>query len=308
MKYLIFTLIFLLPLVSKSQTLAEKLGYSKTDRLLIVNCDDVGMCHAANLAAEEGMTKGNITSGSVMVPCPWFLEIVDRAKENPNLDLGVHLTQTAEWQYYRWGPVASSEKVKGLIDKQGYLCRSIEEIYQFATPEEALIESRAQIQKALDAGIPVTHIDSHMGTMQLHPEYAKMYLQLAVEFNLPVRMASPSTAEKMGQPNIRNEFAETGIVFTDYFIYEELQQYGDDVEGFWKEIIKNLKPGVTELFIHASVPGEEIQSITNSWKTRNAEYETFVHDKEIAQLLKDENIILIGYKPLFDLQRSGAKK
>ena len=189
-------------------------------------------------------------------------------------------------------------------DKQGYLCRSVEEIYQFATPEEALTEGRAQIQKALDAGIPVTHIDSHMGTLQYSPEYVEMYLKLAVEFDLPVRMASQSTTEAFGQPNIRKEFAENGIVFTDYFVYEELQNYGDDVKKFWKDIITNLKSGVTELFIHASVPSDEIKAITNSWKTRNAEYETFTHDKEITQLLKDENIILIGYKTLFELQRS----
>ncbi len=304
MKRTILSFIILLPFVIQAQTLAEKLGYSPNDRLLIVNCDDIAMCHAANLAAEEGMTKGNITSGSVMVPCPWFLEIADKAKENSKLDLGVHLTHTSEWKYYRWGSVANPKEVTGLLDNNGYLWRSVEEVYKNATPEQTLIEGRAQIQKALDAGIQITHIDSHMGTLQYAPEYVDVYLQLAVEFDLPVRMASQSTTEVMGQPHVRKKFTEKGIVFTDYFIYEELQNYDDNVEGFWTNIIKNLKPGVTELFIHASTPGDEIKAITNSWETRNAEYKLFVNDKKFSELIKTEKIILIGFQQLLKLQRS----
>ena len=299
--------LFLTMIVSfqlSAQSLAEKLGYSASDKLLIVNCDDVAMCHAANMAVLDGQKNGIMTSGSVMAPCPGFDELVKLAKENPGLDLGVHCTHTSEWKTYRWGSVAPEEKIKGLLDKDGYLWRTVEEVYQHANPMEAYREAKAQIQKALGAGLEITHIDSHMGTLQLSPPYVDAYLQLAVEFNLPVRMASQETLEAYGQPGTRKRFEDRGILFPDYLIYEELDNYTeDDIKTFWIGVIKNLKPGVTELYIHASVPDDELKSITDSWKTRNAEYELFTNDQEFRELIKNEGIILIGYKPIFELQR-----
>jgi chitin disaccharide deacetylase len=286
----------------RSQTLAEKLGYKPADRLLIINCDDVGMCHSANLAVIEGMETGLITSGSIMTPCPWFNEIADYSQRHPEKDFGVHLTHTAEWKFYRWGPVSSHELVKGLCDPDGFLWRSIEEVYAHSTPEESLTEGRAQIKKALAAGIPVTHIDSHMGTLQYKAEYLKVYIQLALEFNLPLRMAAQSTMESFGFPDLRNQFRDKGLVFTDYFVYDELKNY-QDVRSFWTDIIKKLKPGVTELFIHASKESEELKAITNSWAKRVQEASLFTSDPEFRKLIKDENIKLIGYRPLMELQK-----
>jgi predicted glycoside hydrolase/deacetylase ChbG (UPF0249 family) len=285
-----------------SQTLAERLGYKPTDRLLIINCDDVGMCHSANLAVIEGMETGLITSGTIMTPCPWFNEIADYARTHPEKDFGVHLTHTAEWKFYRWGAVAPCEMVKGLYDTEGFLWKSVEEVYAHATPEEALIEGRAQIKKVIDAGVPVTHIDSHMGTMQYKPEYLKAYIQLALEFNLPLRMAAQSTMESFGFPELRKQFKEKGLVFTDYFVYDEMENY-NNVKSFWASIIKNLKPGVTEIFIHASKASDELKAITNSWEKRVQEANLFTSDPEIRKLIKDENVILIGYRPLMELQR-----
>ncbi len=296
---LIFTVI---SSVCFSQTLAERLGYKSTDRLLIINCDDVGMCHSANLAVVEGMEKGLITSGTIMTPCPWFNEIAAYARNHPEKDFGVHLDYTSEWKYYRWGSVAPRDQVKGLYDDEDYLWESIEEVYAHSTPEEALTEARAQIKKALDAGIAVTHLDSHMGTLQYKPEYLNVYVQLALEFNLPLRMAAQSTMESFGFPELRKQFAGKGIVFGDYFIYDELENY-KDVKSFWTDIIKNLKPGVTELFIHASKESDELKAITNSWNVRTKEAAVFTSDPDIRKLIADEKIILIGYRPLMELQR-----
>jgi predicted glycoside hydrolase/deacetylase ChbG (UPF0249 family) len=288
-----------------SQTLAERLGYKSTDRLLIINCDDVGMCHSANLAVIDGMEKGLITSGTIMTPCPWFNEIAAYSRSHPEKDFGVHLDHTSEWKYYRWGSVAPRDQVKGLYDDEGYLWKSIEEVYTHSTPEEALTEARAQIKKALDAGIPVTHLDSHMGTLQYKPEYLAVYVQLALEFSLPLRMAAQSTMESFGFPELRKQFAGKGIVFGDYFIYDELENY-KDVKSFWTDIIKNLKPGVTELFIHASKESDELKAITNSWNVRTQEAMVFTSDPDIRKLIADEKIILIGYRPLMELQRKNA--
>jgi predicted glycoside hydrolase/deacetylase ChbG (UPF0249 family) len=290
-----------------SQTLAEKLGYKSTDKLLIINCDDVGMCHSANLAVIEGMEKGVISSGTIMTPCAWFSEIAAYSRSHPEKDFGVHLTHTCEWKSYRWGSVADRDLVKGLYDSTGYLWPGVNEVYAHATPQEALIEGRAQIKKAIDAGIPVTHIDSHMGTLQYSPEFLKVYIQLAMEFNLPLRMAAQSTMESFGFPEMRKQFADMGLVFTDYFVYDELKNY-KDVKAFWINIIKELKPGVTELYIHASKESDELKAITNSWKTRALEAETFTSDPDIRKLIADENIKVIGYRPLLELQRKNTKR
>lgn len=195
----------------------------------------------------------------------------------------------------------------GLIDPDGYLWQSVEQVYAHATPEQALIEGRAQIQRALAAGIDVTHLDSHMGTLQLEEKYVAVYLRLAKEFRLPVRMASQDTLAKSGYPQLRDKFESEGIVFPDYFVYEELKEEKKGVKDFWLNVVKNLKPGVTELYIHAALPTDELKAITGSWQTRSQEFEVFTHDTDMSQLVKDQGIILLGYRPLRDLQR-GEKR
>ncbi len=288
---------------AQTRSLAERLGYKPDDRVLIVNGDDAGMCHAANMATIQALEEGVMRTSTIMVPCPWFREIANYAKAHPDKDFGVHLCHTAEWRDYRWGPVADKQLVPGLVDPDGCLWHSVEEVYAHGTPEQALIEARAQIKRALAAGVDVTHIDSHMGTLQLHPDYVKVYLQLAVEFDLPVRMASQETLARNGHPEIRELFAAKGILFPDNFVYDELKDESKGVKEFWLNIVRNLKPGVTELYIHAGLPTEELKAITGSWHTRSEEFEVFTRDPEMRRLIADGEIKLIGYRPIRELQR-----
>ncbi|MCP5523053.1 MAG: polysaccharide deacetylase family protein [Verrucomicrobiales bacterium] len=284
-------------------TLAERLGHQASDRLVIINCDDVGMCHAANAAVIAGMEQGLISSGTIMVPCPWFPEIAAYASTHPQGSFGIHLCHTSEWKFYRWPPVLPAAEVPGLVDPEGRLWHSIEEVYAHATPDEALREGRAQVRKALAAGIDVTHLDSHMGTLQYDLRYVEAYLSLAKEFDLPVRMASQETLAKFGQPGLRQRFSDAGILFPDYLVHEELSGMGRDVAGFWTRILEDLKPGVTELYIHAAKPTEELQAITGSWRTRGAEAETFTDNAAVRTLLEQRGIKRISYRPIRDLQR-----
>lgn len=284
-------------------TLVERLGYPAGSRLLIINGDDAGMCHTANVATIESLEKGLMTSATIMVPCPWFQEMADYARSHPEKDFGLHLCHTSEWKVYRWGPVAPRTEVPGLIDPDGYLWHEVPQVYASAKPEEAYIEARAQVKKAMAAGIDVTHLDSHMGTLQLHPAYVEQYLKLAVEFDLPVRMASQSTLEKNNGAGIRAAFAAKGIVFPDDFIYEDLQDEGKDVKGYWMRKLANLKPGVTELFIHAGKPADELKAVTGSWRTRSEEFEVFTRDLDLRTLLDREKVVRIGWRPLKELQR-----
>lgn len=283
-------------------SLAERLGFSATDKILIVNCDDVGNSHAANVAVIDGMENGLITSGTIMVPCPWVPEIFAYAKAHPEKDFGLHLTHTAEWKGYKWGPVASKSEVPGLVDPQGYLYPDIMAVYKNATPEQAYIEAKAQVKKALDAGVDVTHLDSHMGALQYAEPYFQIYRRLANEFNLPIRMGSQEVLAAAGGAHQRGQLDTDGVIYTDYLIHGGREK-GEAITAYWKRQLSGLKPGVTELYIHAAAEGEEIKHITNSWRDRAEEYRMFTRDPEIKKMLADQGVKLIGWRPLRELQR-----
>ncbi len=298
--------VLMMPPLLMAQTtkpmLAERLGLKATDKVLIINGDDVGMSHASVVAAIDAMENGLMTSGTIMVPCPWFLEIANYAKAHPRADFGLHLTHTSEWKHYKWGPVASKSDVPGLVDSQGYLWPDILHVYQNATPEQAYIEARAQVVKALAAGIDVTHLDSHMGTLQYDLRFYEAYRRLAREFDLPLRMASQEVLAARGGAGLRKQLEEDGILCPDYLIHD-MRKKGEAIDVYWKRILRELKPGVTELYIHAALAGEEMKHITNSWEERAAEHRLFTSDPEIRQIIESQGIKRIGFRALRDLQR-----
>ncbi len=289
--------------MAQEVSLAVKLGYKPTDKILIVNADDVGMSYAANQATIQGMEKGLITAGSIMVPCPWFLQIAEYARTHPKADFGIHLTHTSEWKYYRWGPVGDRCKLKGLIDPQGYMWSDVPQVYANATPEQAMIEARAQIKMAMDNGVDITHLDSHMGTLQYSDRYFyEVYVPLAKEFNLPVRMGNQDLLAQFGYPDMRRKVAEQGILFPDYLIHGG-RKPGESITQYWKRMLRELKPGVTELYIHPALPTEEMQHIAGSWKDRAEEFRLFTTDAEVRRILKEQDVKLIGWRVIRDLQR-----
>ncbi len=152
---------------------------------LVIHADDVGMCHGANRAYVELSHFGTITSGSVMVPCPWFSEIAEIAANDDTLDCGIHLTLNAEKAHYRWGPVSSAGPSSGLLDEQGFLWRDVASVRRNAHPDAVEQEWRAQIDRALAAGINVTHLDAHMGSA-LAPEWCDRYVAVGVDYGVPV--------------------------------------------------------------------------------------------------------------------------
>jgi len=282
--------------------LAERLGFKATDKILIVNVDDVGNSHAANAAVIDAMENGLATSATIIVPGPWFPEIAAYAKARPTSDFGVHLAHTSEWKTLKWGPVANKSDVPGLVDPQGYLWPDIMSVYKNSNPGQAYIEARAQIKKALDAGVDVTHIDSHMGTLQYNEDYFQVYRRLPKEFNLPLRMGSQELLEKQGGGQQRGQLDSDGTIYPDYLIHGD-RKPGEPIRDYWKRSISSLRPGVTELYIHASVAGDEIKHITNSWQDRAAEYELFTRDPEVRRILDSQEVKRIGYRALRDLQR-----
>ena len=160
---------------------------------LVIHADDVGMNHGANRAFIELSHFGTITAGSVMVPCPWFSEIAEAAAGDASLDCGVHLTLNSEMTHYRWGPITRPGAFSGLIDGDGYLWPDVASVRRHAHPEAVEAEWRAQIDRALAAGIDVTHLDTHMGSA-LAPEWCDRYVALGVELRIPVLITGAPSA------------------------------------------------------------------------------------------------------------------
>lgn len=171
---------------AQSKTYAEKLGWPKGAKVLILHVDDAGMSHDSDEGVEKATAQGVATSTSVMMPCPWVPEIVKYIKDHPDLDAGLHLTLTSEWNVYRWGPLAGKTNVPGLVDKQGSFYPSVGAVYFSATADEIDKEIRAQLDRALIMGFKPTHLDSHMGTLFAKEAFLEKYLQLGIERQIPV--------------------------------------------------------------------------------------------------------------------------
>ncbi|MBI4567761.1 MAG: polysaccharide deacetylase family protein [Planctomycetes bacterium] len=276
-------------------TLQERLGHAAADRLLILNSDDTGMCHAANVAALEGMTKGLITDATVMVPCPWFPEIAAAARKNPNLRFGVHLTLNAEWEHYRWRPVLPASQVPSLVDGEGYLWPDDRDVVRHVKVDDAVREWRAQLARARDFGIDVTHFDSHMGCYEYRQDLYVAALALAREMQLPLRVAFPLRVVPLKRE---------GFPVPDSFFMKG----GPNVEEARKVFFARfdaLRPGVHEIGFHASVDSPELHAITHSGAWRAADFAIFM-DPQTRAYLDQKGIKLISWRDLRDLMRKGG--
>jgi predicted glycoside hydrolase/deacetylase ChbG (UPF0249 family) len=281
-------------------TLAERLGFDPTDRVAIVHADDIGMCHAANEGAFEALANGPATCGSIMVPCPWFREAADHARVHPELDLGVHLTLNCEWDHYRWGPVAGRSAVPSLLDDQGFLPRTTLEVAQRARPEEVAIELRAQVQRALDAGIDVTHLDSHMGTC-FFPPFIDIYADLAREFDLPIFAAQPDLAalEKRGMGGLA-KVLEPLLGFDA----ESLDFAHGEGEVHNRARLAGLGSGVHYLICHPARGGEELDAVCPEHAHQRDFERSFYGGDAGHKALEDEGIRTLGMRALRELMRS----
>ncbi len=307
---LTFVLIFMITTITIAQdtqpkpSLVERLGFSPGTKVLIINADDFGMNHATNMATIRALRVGGVTSATVMVPCPWFMEAVKLVKENPKASIGVHTTLTSEWSSYKWGPVLGRTAVPSLCDEMGYFYGDVPFVYLNAKPEDVEKEVRAQIDKALLAGIDVTHIDSHMGTMQYAPGYHEIYIKIAKDYNLPCRMAGRELMKKYGGEYLIDKADELGVLHPDELFMDDPPSI-EATESWWKERLSQIPAGkVSEIYIHCGELTPEMKATTGSAGRRTADTEFFCKP-ETREYIKSLGIELISYKELRYLQREG---
>jgi hypothetical protein len=276
-------------------TLAERLGYSADDRLLIVNCDDLGSSQAANSAVYDSLRNGAGTSASLMVPCPWAR---GASADYRGEDVGVHLTLNAEWDLYRWGPITQAPS---LLDGDGGFPRTITDVFEHADLDEVRRECRAQVERAILWGFDVSHLDSHMGTLQLRPEFFDAYLDLAEDFRLPLRLSGAETERMIGFP-FRALAAERGVVFPNHFLF--IAGNGVGSRATISDAIAGLRPGVTEAYLHPAMDTPELRGMSPDWQGRVDDHAWLVDPAGLGAIAEQEGIALIGYRALRDLMRA----
>jgi chitin disaccharide deacetylase len=272
--------------------LAERLGYAPDAKLLIVNCDDLGSTRAANVAIYEALRHGVATSASLMVPCPWAR---DAAALYRGEDVGVHLTLNAEWDTYRWGPITHSPS---LLDGDGGFPRTTEDAWDHADLEEVRKECRAQVERAIFWGFDISHLDSHLGTLQLRADFFDVYLELALDFSLPLRMAGASAERVVGFP-FRRLAAEEGVVFPDHFV---LCPVG--ARRRIERVLFDLRPGVTEVYLHPGLDTDELRAACTDWAGRVEDHAFLCSDPSLPDLIERAGATLVGYRELRELQRA----
>jgi len=273
--------------------LAERLGYPADAKLLIINCDDLGSSRAANVAVYEALRQGLATSATLMVPCPWAR---DAAAQYRGEDVGVHLTLNAEWETYRWGPIT---RAPSLLDGDGGFPRTVADTWEHADIDEVRRECRAQIERAILWGFDVSHLDSHMGPLQLRADFFDVYLEMAVEFSLPLRMAGAS-GERVVRFPYRRLAAERGVVFPDHFVRVTGVGSRRDVE----RCLLGLRTGVTEVYFHPAVDTDELRASHPDWAARVEDHACLCRDPSFAELVDRAGAVTIGFRDLRDLQRA----
>jgi chitin disaccharide deacetylase len=329
-KLRLLTLTFLLPIFIHAQdtTYAERLGYPKGARVLLIHVDDAGMSDESNQGAIAALTKGAATSVSVMMPCPWVPGFVKWLHENPTIDAGLHLTLTAEWDDYRWVPLSGRKAVPGLVDTTGCLWASVAQVVQHATVDEITMEMTAQLERARAMGLEPTHLDTHMGTVYATPQFLMAYIQLGIKNHIPIMLpggadkliiqqGSLNTQQAVGIRTLGKQLWDAGLPVLDdlhNFSYDwkvPANIAGDDKAlDEWRtqkyiDALHILQPGVTMMIMHCTNASPAFAHISDSGPLRRGDMLAMLNPA-FKKALKDQGIILTTWRELMQRRNAAA--
>jgi len=327
MRFLVLLIIFSLPAcegILAQPTYAEKLGFPKGSKVLILHVDDVGMSWESNQGAIEATTKGVATSLSMMMPCPWIPGFFRYLKDHPDTDAGLHLTFNSEWNEYRWGPITGKLESPGLCDTEGALWPTVEELTKHAKADEIEAEIRAQVDRARAMGFEPTHMDSHMGAIFARAEYVARYVKVGIEFKIPLMMPGGHNT-MISQQSTQVEIAQlrevgkmlwsAGLpVLDDIHNLSYNWQYpanlnDEDLRKFatgkYIETISKLKPGLTLVIMHCTAPTETFKNISASGTIRKGDLLAMT-DPAFKAYLQKEKIVLTTWREIAK-RRQAAK-
>lgn len=300
--WLIIVLLLIGFSTNAQQSIQERLGYAKDAKLLILHTDDLALSHSEDSASIHLLEKQHASSGSIQVPCPWFSEMAQYAVTHPDADLGLHLTLTSEWKYYKWMPVSGKDKVPSLVNSKGYFYDDLDSLGKMGKPGEVETELRAQIERAIQAGINVTHLDAHMGCAFFNKEFLKIYLKLAREYQLPC-LLNVNAFKFLYKVDITDLLTDKDVVTDNVFMAFPPNDNAQHA-AYYTQVLNKLSPGLNCMLIHAAFDDAEMKAITidhpdygASW--RQVDFDFFNSD-DFKKLLGTNNIHLITWKEIRD--------
>ncbi|HTK47002.1 MAG TPA: polysaccharide deacetylase family protein [Gemmatimonadaceae bacterium] len=300
MRQLLWSSLASLALVStlsaQTRTLAERLGHPRDAKLLILHADDMGVAHSENAASFDGLDKGAVNSGSIMMPTPWVTEVARYAKAHPDADLGLHLTLNSEWESYRWGGVAPRDRTPSLHDADGTFPRTTDTVANRAKLDEVERELRAQIDRARAMGLRPTHVDSHMGALYQTPELFRTYATVARSYELPflhfIGGADPAIVATL-QP--------TDVVADAVYMRME-KGTPEEWRRYYLDVVRTLKPGFNVMLVHLGYDEPELRAVTAGWDSWGADWRQRDYDvltsAEFRQALKDNDVVLVTWRDI----------
>lgn len=326
-RFLLLLLVFSLPTydgILAQTSYAEKLGFPKGSKVLILHVDDVGMSWESNQGAIEATTKGVATSLSMMMPCPWIPGFFHYLKNHPDTDAGLHVTLNSEWNDYRWAPVSGKLSSPSLVDTEGALWPTVESLVKNAKADEVEAEIRAQIDRARAMGFEPTHMDSHMGAIFARPEFLLRYIKIGIEFKIPVMLPGGHNT-MIGQQSDQVQLAQlreagkmlwsAGFpVLDDIHNLSYAWQYPTNLNeadlrkfatGKYIESIQKIKPGLTMVIMHCTAPTETFKNISNSGTLRHGDLLAMT-DPTFKAFLEKEKIVLTTWREI--MKRRAAVK
>tara|TARA_Y100000815_G_scaffold220438_1_gene206375 strand:+ start:3447 stop:4391 length:945 start_codon:yes stop_codon:yes gene_type:complete len=298
-------LIFLaMEVYPQARDIAEKLGYPPGSKLLIIHADDVGLSHSENQASFNAIEHGSVSSASILVPCPWFLEVAEYAKKKGDaVDFGIHLTVTSEWQFYKWRPIAAVEKVPSLIADDGFLPALLAPVMKHANPDEVELEMRSQIETAKAHGIDITHLDAHMYGVKSTPQLLARYIKVGREYNLPILLDK-------NEPNMQELMKTMTFTDVDVIVDKTLMaapENYDEKHGlkeYYTSILNTIEPGLNCLLIHPAYDDAEMQAITMDHPEYGAAWRQSDHDffssESCRELLEKNDIKVVTWREIRD--------
>ena len=271
--------------------LTRQLGHDPEAKLLILTADLLGMCHSSNVGVYESVRSGLATGASLMVPGPWAREAAAYYRGEP---VGVHLTLNAEFDFYRWRPITQAPS---LLDGEGGFPRTVEDLWDHADIDESRLECRSQLERAILWGFDVSHLSTHLGALQNRPEFFDVYLELAIDFQLPIRLEGAEVEAGVGFP-FRDLAAAAGVLTTDHHRIRRLP-----LSGELEQTVLDLAPGVTEISIEPAVDSPELRAI-DAQSAQRVEHRDLVCGEELGAAIIAAGGILISWQDVRDAQRS----
>ena len=261
----------------RTPSLVERLGHAPTTKLVIISCDDLGSCHAANVGVYGALRNGLATRASLMVPAPWARDAAFDVPPDRRHRRAPHAQLRVRGLSLRPDHPSPPHCSRG----EGGFPRHVDDLWEHADPEEVLRECRAQIERALACGASTSPTSTpHLTAITLRPEFFDVYLELAVEFRLPVRLPSTITAEQAGFP-FRQLADEEGVAVPRPL--RSRLACRQPRAGLPE--VAELQPGVTEIHVQPAIDTPEVRALSSHAPSWIDDYELVTNDARLDKLL-----------------------